>query len=150
MTDRRTIIKNNGLLALSILLSNSRLFAETKSRKLSASGIQLYMVREDMVPDAPGTLIKLSKMGYTQIESYGGNKGIFWGMSNKGFNNLITTNGLTLISSHYAGDREGFEKTVAQAAEIGMKYLIYPWKGPQKTIDGFKMIAEEFNTYGAI
>jgi sugar phosphate isomerase/epimerase len=31
-----------------------------------------------------------------------------------------------------------------------MKYLIYPWKGPQKSIDDFKKIADEFNGYGAI
>jgi sugar phosphate isomerase/epimerase len=31
-----------------------------------------------------------------------------------------------------------------------MKYLIYPWKGPQKSIDDFKNIAEEFNRYGSI
>ncbi len=36
------------------------------------------------------------------------------------------------------------------SAEIGMKYLIYPWKGPQKSIDDFKKIADEFNGYGAI
>ena len=103
-----------------------------------------------MAKDAAGTLAQLGKMGYTQIESYGGDKGIFWGMTNKEFNKLAQSNGLTMVSSHYAGDNEGFEKTAAEAAEIGMKYLIYPWKGPQKTIDAFKRIAEEFNNYGAI
>ena len=31
-----------------------------------------------------------------------------------------------------------------------MKYLICPWKGPQKSIDDFKRIAEEFNRNGEI
>lgn len=150
MTTRRSFIKQSSLLALSIPLIKSNLFAEIKSRKLPAIGVQLYMVKEDMAKDAPGTLTQLGKMGYTQIESYGGDKGIFWGMTNKDFNKLANDNGLTMISSHYAGDTEGFEKTAAQAAEIGMKYLIYPWKGPQKTIDAFKRIADEFNGYGEI
>ena len=137
-------------MALSIPIIKSNLFAEIKSKKLPAIGVQLYMVKEDMAKDAPGTLTQLGKMGYTQIESYGGDKGIFWGMSNKEFNKLANDNGLTMISSHYAGDTEGFEKTAALAAEIGMKYLIYPWKGPQKTIDAFKKIADEFNGYGEI
>src|ERR1700743_1333058 len=107
----------------------------TSSKKLPAIGIQLYMVKEDMANDPAGTLRQLGKMGYTQIESFGGDKGIFWGMSHREFNKLANDNGLKLISSHYAGDTAGFEKTAAQAAEIGMKYLIYPWKGPQKTID---------------
>lgn len=150
MTNRRSFIKSTGLLALSIPLANSSLFAGTYKRKLPALGIQLYMVKEDMENDVQGTLTQIGNLGYTQIESFGGNKGIFWGTSNKSFNDLCVDNGLSLISSHYAGDSEGYEKTAAQAAEIGMKYLIYPWKGPQKSIDDFKRIADEFNGYGAI
>jgi sugar phosphate isomerase/epimerase len=150
MTNRRSFIKNTGLLALSLPVLKGNLFASSNREKLPAIGIQLYMVKEDMEKDAAGTLAQIGKMGYTQIESFGGNKGIFWGMSNKDFNSLAKRNGLTMISSHYAGDTEGFEKAAAQAAEIGMKYLIYPWKGPQKTIDAFKKIADEFNGYGTI
>jgi len=150
MSSRRSFIKNTSLLALSIPLIKNNLFAQSQSKKLPAIGIQLYMVKEDMEKDPAGTLAQIGKMGYTQIESFGGNKGIFWGMTNKEFNKIANGNGLTIISSHYAGDIEGFEKTAAQAAEIGMKYLIYPWKGPQKTIDAFKKIAEEFNNYGVI
>jgi len=150
MTTRRTFLKNTALLALSAPLLKSELFAVPFARKLPGMGIQLYMVKEDMEKDTPGTLAQIGKMGYTQIESYGGNKGVFWGMSNKGFSKLASDNGLTLISTHYAGDAKGYEKLAAEAAEIGMKYLIYPWKGPQKSIDDFKRIADEFNHYGAI
>jgi sugar phosphate isomerase/epimerase len=150
MTTRRSFIKQSGLLTLSAPLLKTGLFAAAQAKKLPAIGIQLYMVKEDMEKDPAGTMAQLGKMGYTQIESYGGNKGIFWGMSNKEFNDIAQSNGLTIISSHYAGDNDAFEKTAEQAAEIGMKYLIYPWKGPQKTIDAFKKIADEFNNYGAI
>ena len=150
MTTRRSFIKNTGLLALASPLLKNNLFAQTQSKQLPAIGIQLYMVKEDMAKDPAGTLAQIGKMGYTQIESYGGDKGIFWGMANKEFNKLVTDNGLTIISSHYAGDATGYEKTAEQAAEIGMKYLIYPWKGPQKTIGAFKKIADEFNNYGVI
>ena len=150
MTTRRSFIKNTSLLTLAVPLLKSNLFAQSQSKQLPAIGIQLYMVKEDMAKDPAGTLAQIGKMGYTQIESYGGDKGIFWGMTNKEFNKLATDNGLTIISSHYAGDAAGYEKTAEQAAEIGMKYLIYPWKGPQKTIAAFKKIADEFNNYGVI
>ena len=148
MANRRSFLKKTSLLALSIPIIKGSLF--TRDKKLPAIGIQLYMVKEDMEKDPAGTLARIGKMGYTQIESYGGNKGIFWGMSNKDFNKLAKDNGLSVISSHYAGDVKGFEQTAQQAAEIGMKYLIYPWKGPQKSIGDFKRIASEFNNYGAI
>jgi sugar phosphate isomerase/epimerase len=150
MTNRRSFIRNTGLFAVGLPLLRYREWDEKSSRKLPALGVQLYMVKEDMEKDPGGTLSQLHAMGYTQIESFGGNKGIFWGMTHKEFNHLVTDNGLELVSSHYAGDNAGFEKTAALAAEIGMKYLIYPWKGPQKNIDDFKKIADEFNGYGSI
>ena len=150
MKDRRTFIKNSGLFALSVPFANGKLISEFDSLSLPAIGIQLYMVRDDMKKDPAGTLKKLGQMGYTQIESFGGDEGIFWGKTNEEFNSMARNNGLTLVSSHYEGNNEGFEKTAALSAEIGMKYLIYPWKGPQKSIDDFKKIADEFNGYGAI
>lgn len=150
MTTRRTFLKNTALLALSAPLIKGGLFAEPPARKLPALGIQLYMVKENMEKGPAGTLAQLGKIGYTQIESYGGNKGVFWGMNNKDFSRLAKDNGLSIVSTHYEGDKNGYEKLAAEAAEIGMKYIIYPWKGPQKSIDDFKRIADEFNGYGAI
>ncbi|MBS1525390.1 MAG: sugar phosphate isomerase/epimerase [Bacteroidetes bacterium] len=149
MTTRRTFIKNTGLLALSLPLAKTSLFA-SPAHKISAFGIQLYMVRDEMAKDAPGTLKQLGRMGYKQLESFGGDKGMFWGMSNKEFQKLANDNGLSLISSHYNDEPEGFEKQVEKAAEIGMKYLICPWKGPQKSIDKFKEFADEFNKNGEV
>jgi sugar phosphate isomerase/epimerase len=149
MTNRRAFIKNISLLGIATPFLNKRdLF--TLNRKLPALGIQLYMIKEDMEKDTPGTLKQLGDMGYTQIESYGGNKGMFWGMSNKEFQKLANSYGLTLISSHYNDDAAEFEQQVEKAAEIGMKYLICPWKGPQKSIDNFKGFADEFNKNGEI
>jgi sugar phosphate isomerase/epimerase len=43
-----------------------------------------------------------------------------------------------------------FDRKAAQAAEIGMKYLICPHKGAQKSIDNFKQFSDEFNACGEI
>ena len=150
MAHRRTFIRNSGILAFSVPFIKRNLLHAFDSLSLPAIGIQLYMVRDEMKKDPAGTLKKLGQMGYTQIESFGGEEGIFWGKSNKEFNSMARSNGLTMVSSHYEGNNEEFEKTAALSAEIGMKYLIYPWKGPQKSIDDFKRIADEFNGYGAI
>ncbi|WP_462266799.1 sugar phosphate isomerase/epimerase family protein [Mucilaginibacter sp.] len=148
MTTRRSFIRNSILLALVAPLSNA--FTVLPKRKLSAFGIQLYMVKEDMEKDPLGTLKKLGQMGYTYIESYGGPKGVFWGMENKQFKQTAAGLGLNLVSTHYNEDDLPFEKLAEQSAEIGMKYLICPWKGPQKSIDDFKRIADDFNRHGEI
>lgn len=148
MTNRRSFLKNTGLLALSIPLFGNDIFAAPP--KLPAWGIQLYMVKEDMEKDMPGTLKQLGTMGYTQIESYSGTQGMFWGVGNKEFKKLANNFGLKVISSHYNDEPGGFERQVEKAAEIGMKYLVCPWKGPQKSIDNFKRFADEFNSNGEI
>jgi sugar phosphate isomerase/epimerase len=57
--------------------------------------------------------------------------------------------GMRFVSSH-CNINEDFEKKAAEAAEIGMKYLISPYLGPQKTADAFKKFAETFNQRGEV
>ena len=150
MINRRTFIRNSSLIALAVPFRRMPVLSNLSAGKLSAFGIQLYMVRDAMEKDPLGTLKQLGQMGYSQIESYGSSKGMFWGMSNKEFKKTSSSFGLNLISSHYNDGEMPFEKQVEQAAEIGMKYLICPWKGSQKSIDDFKKIADDFNYRGKI
>lgn len=110
-------------------------------------GIQLWSVKEDMAADAKGTLTNLGSYGYTQIESFDGEQGIFWGMKPTEFKKFLSDNGLTLKASH-VDFRTDFEKKLEGAAEAGAQYLIAPWLGPQESIDDFRRYAEQFNKLG--
>lgn len=112
-------------------------------------GLQLYSVKEDIAKDPKGVLKQVASYGYTQVESFEGAQGMFWGMQPKEFKQYISGLGLTIVSSHCDYQKD-FEKKAADAASIGMKYLICPYKGPQKSIDDFKRFADEFNKAGAI
>lgn len=116
---------------------------------LKEFGIQLYTLRDDMPKDPKGVLKQVASFGYKQVEGYEGNKGLFWGMTNKDFKKYMDELGLTFVSSHCNTEKD-FEKKAAQAGEIGMKYLISPYIGPQKTIDDYKKFADKFNSYGEI
>ncbi len=116
---------------------------------LKEYGLQLYTLRDVLPIDPKGVLRKVAQMGYKQIESFEGKQGMFWGMKNTEFKKLMDDLGMTLISSHCSIDKD-FERKVNEAAEIGMKYLIDPWIGPQKSIDVFKKTAERFNENGAL
>jgi sugar phosphate isomerase/epimerase len=122
---------------------------EDEADKLKAFGIQLWTVKGALAKDPQGVLKQLSSDGYKQIESFEGSKGIFWGMSNTDFKKYMDDLGMTIISSHCDITKD-FEKKAADAAAIGMKYLICPHKGPQKSIDEFKKFADEFNQKGEI
>lgn len=159
--DRRKFLKLSALLAsgISLHLYSCGTSSNKNVEKVSASllgeesdfnfGIQLYSLKEDMAEDAKAVLQQLSKFGYRQIESFEGKSGMFWGMSNKEFKQFTGDLGLDIISSH-CNTNENFEQKAELAAEIGMKYLISPWVGPQKSVDDYKRLAEHFNKCGEI
>jgi sugar phosphate isomerase/epimerase len=112
-------------------------------------GLQLYTLREDMPKDPKGVLKQIASFGYKQIEGYEGPQGLFWGMSNTDFKKYLDELGLQYVASH-CNTRQNFEEKAAQAAAIGMKYLINPYLGAQKTLDDYKRAADEFNKNGEI
>jgi sugar phosphate isomerase/epimerase len=123
------------------------------SSKLSGNnnkfGIQLYSVRDVLPKDPQGVLKQLASFGYKQIESYEGDKGMFWGMTNTAFKTFVGDSGMETVSSH-CSYKENFEKKADEAAAIGMKYLICPYLGAQKDLDAYKRFAAEFNKAGEI
>ncbi|HZH94336.1 MAG TPA: sugar phosphate isomerase/epimerase, partial [Flavisolibacter sp.] len=90
-------------------------------------GIQLYTLRDEMPKDPKGILKQLSSFGYKQIESFEHNKlGMFWGMKNTEFKTYMDDLGMKIVSSH-ANMNDDFERKAAEAAAIGMSYLICPY-----------------------
>ena len=150
---RREFLQTTGFAASGIFLSSY--LPSCKSASVSKEvrdnfGLQLYTLR-DVLPDDPkGVLKQVASYGYKQIESYEHSKlGIFWGMKNTEFKTLMNDLGMKIVSSHCDINKD-FERKAAEAAEIGMQYLLCPYLGPQKKIDDLKKFAETFNQKGEI
>jgi sugar phosphate isomerase/epimerase len=125
--------------------------------QLDEFGIQLYSVRDFMYKDPKGTLKALGEYGYTIIESFQGDQGVFWGMTPSEYNTYLTDHNLKSLSTHcdsqYAIDprkRDEFKKLVDDSSEIGLKYLVNPYLGSLKTQDDFKKATEGMNELGEI
>ena len=148
---RRDFLKLTGGLALTSLAGKELLSSfGNDDAKLKKFGLQLYTLRDDLKKSDPKEILRLvAAAGYKQVESYEGPKGIFWGMNNMEFKNLMDTLGMKIISSHCDIDKN-FQEKVEQAAAIGMKYLICPSIDPLKTADDYKKIADKFNRCGTI
>jgi sugar phosphate isomerase/epimerase len=144
---RRKFLQTGGLLTAAALIGKNELFAG--NAKLKHYGIQLWSVKTALAKDPKDVLKQLSSFGYTQIESFEGGKGMFWGMTPAEFKKYMDDLDMKIIASHCSIDKD-FEKKAADASSIGMKYLICPYKGPRKSIDDFKKIAEDFNAKGEI
>ncbi len=150
--NRRNFLRNSSFAAVGLsmpFLSKANFLDAPAGFKIPNFGIQLWTVKENMIEDAKGTLAKLASFGFKQIESYEGPQGMFWGMGHKGFKSYIDDLGMKIVSSH-CDNLTDFDKKSEEAAAIGMKYLICPHKGAQKSLDNYKAFADEFNTSGKI
>src|SRR5215467_12973971 len=162
--NRRNFLKRSGMLASGLAmgafaakamdrtLNTDHLFGINDFKKLDQYGLQLWTVKDMMAKDPADTLRQVSSYGYKLIEGFEGGKGMFWGMSNTDFKKTMDDLGMKFISSHCdINNANGqFEKKAAQASEIGMKYLICPYYGAQKTLDDYKKAADKFNACGEI
>ena len=119
------------------------------TKPLGDFGLQLYTLRDDFPKDPKGVLKQVAGFGYKQLEGFEGAKGLWWGMTAAEFKTYLDELGVTMISSH-CNTKKDFEKKAAEAAQVGLKYLISPGIGKQKTLDDYKKIAAEFNANGEI
>lgn len=152
---RRELLKLSALAAAGFLLPSASTKAASWLSEVNGDatthkfGLQLWSLRNDLPKNPKGVLKQVAEFGYNQIESFEGEKGIFWGMTNKEFKSYVSGLGMQIVSSH-CDFRKDFERKAAEAGEIGMKYLIAPYLGPQKSIYDFKKAADEFNKCGEI
>ena len=133
---RRDFLKTVSVLGTGVALSPVINMAGCKAARASGKindnfGLQLYTLRDVLPNDPKGVLTQVASFGYKQIESYEGAQGMFWGMTNTEFKKFMDDLGMKIVSSHVDINKD-FDRKVAEAAAIGMNYLICPWLGPQK------------------
>ena len=75
--------------------------------------------------------------------------GMFWNMTPKDFKTYLDELGMSMVSSH-CNIHQDFERKVDQAAEVGLSYLVCPWVGPQKSVEAWKQVTDDFNRCGEI
>lgn len=149
--NRRSFLKSASILGSGILFSSvaSKLQAAAGGAAAMPFGLQLYTLRDVLPKDVKGTLQQVASFGYKQVEGYEGGQGIFWGMKNTELKSYLDSLGMNMVSTH-CNINQNFEQKADQAAAIGMKYLICPYLGPQKTMDDYKKAADRFNQCGDI
>lgn len=148
---RRSFLKITGTIAAGLAVNpfTSCNFntAGTSTPVTENFGIQLYTLRDVIGNDTKNVLEQLAAYGYKHIESYEGPQGMFWGMGAKGFKEYMDNLGMKLVASH-TDIYKNLDRKAAEAASIGINYLVCPWVGPQKTMDDYKKIADDFNKAG--
>jgi len=156
MNSRRDFIKLAGLAAAGAAIAPSFAFAAPAK----IVGLQLYSLRAQLPTDVQGTIAKVAKAGYKEVETYGYSlKDKYWGLDPKAFKDLLNANGLTAPSGHYGmdkflgtGDAEELKSYIEAANIIGSTYIVVPYLGDglRKSEDDWKKIAVRLNEASAI
>lgn len=145
--NRRKFLKVSGAAAIgSAAALSSGLHAKQKKSKLPAIGLQLYSLRGLMKEDFSGTLEKVAKIGYTELEFAG-----YFDNDPKDVKALLGKLGMSAPATHVSIDRlrNNLPKEIEDAKTVGHQYIVCPWLAQElRTEDGYKALAESLNKAG--
>jgi len=120
-------------------------------------GLQLYTIRDAMEKDVPGSLKKVSDIGYKYVELANYADGKFYGYEPTEFRKMVNDLGMEILSSHAAVDGQGnildhAKKMAEDHAKLGVKYCIHPWivEEARKTISSYQKMVADWNKVGKI
>lgn len=126
------------------------------NRKDFGVGLQLYTIRDAMEADVPGSLEKVSLLGYRYVELASYSDGKFYGYAPAEFKKMVDNLGMTTLSSHTQVEAAGITldnaKIMADAhAELGVKYCVQPWvEEADRNIESYKKMIGDWNEVGKI
>jgi len=147
--NRRTFV---GTLTAAALMS--RLNWAASEHRIEKIGVQLYTVRDALAKDFEGTLARVAKIGYKEVEL----AGYFADLAKlnpapKKARQILDSNGLAAPSTHVPYSTlapENWQRVVEGSGVLGHKYIVNPGIDPElrKTAEGWKRAAAVFNRAG--
>src|SRR3974390_3809211 len=144
--NRRTFLETAGTVTAATLLT-SRLGFAAGEHKAEHIGVQLYTVRDAMKTDFDGTLAKVAKIGYKEVEFAG-----YFGRTGKQVRAALDQVGLKAPSTHVQYDEldDKFPSVIETSKEIGLNYIVCPWipEDLRKSPDIWKQACDKFNKCG--
>jgi sugar phosphate isomerase/epimerase len=141
--------------ALTAVAVAGRLGWAASAHRIEKIGLELYTVRDALKQDFDGTLSRVAKIGYKEVET----AGYFADLTNlspvpKKAREILDSLGLAAPATHIpysAVMPENLPHVIEASKIIGHKYIVNPGIDPElrKTADGWKRAAEAFNRAGA-
>jgi sugar phosphate isomerase/epimerase len=119
--------------------------------------LQLYTIRDAMKTDVPGSLKKVSDIGYKYLELADYSNGKFYGYQPAEFKKLVTDLGMEVLGSHTQVEGAGVtldnaRRMAEDHAKLGVKYCLQPWivEEMRTTIASYQKMAANWNKIGVI
>jgi sugar phosphate isomerase/epimerase len=139
---RREILRAFGALTLA-----RPIFAAAPPQQVKTIGLQLYTVRTALEADFDSTLARVAAIGYREVEFAG-----YFGHGAPEVRAKLENSGLVSPSAHVSLESTGpgWEGVLQDARTIGQQYLVVASVGSVSDIDGYRRIAERFNSAGEV
>lgn len=148
--DRRTFIASTATAAIASRFS----WAAVVEHRIQKIGLELYTVRDALDKDFEGTIARVAKMGYKEVElaQFFAHLPTF-NPSAKRTREILDADGLVSPSSHIpysAISKENLPKVIEASKILGHSYIVNPSidRAVLKQPDGWKRAAEAFNRAG--
>ncbi len=155
---KKSLISAFLLIVITGLMVTTLISCDKKGKNI---GLQLYSLRDSIRKDVPGTIKKVSDMGYTFVEPAGYADGKFYDMEPAAFKALCDKNNLPILSSHtgrpvpdssnYAETMAWWDACIDAHLAVGAKYIVQPSMGKTayESLEGLKAYCDYFNEVGA-
>jgi sugar phosphate isomerase/epimerase len=139
MQSRRAFLRN-----VAALLPAAGLAGRAWAAAPIPLGAQLYTVRRQAEQDLPHVLEQIARIGYTEVETYGG----IYTYAADALQHMIEGAGLAAPSGHFGYDE--FDTRFNYAKELGVGWMVCSAIAPSLwgTEEGFETAAKQFNTWG--
>jgi hydroxypyruvate isomerase len=149
-TDRRNFLLTSGLALGTLALSRGALTLPRTARSAApgdlnptAIGVQLYSVRQAMQNDFDGTLERVARIGYREVEFAG-----LFGHPAAHVRRVMDGVGLTPPSMHVAFEKmqDGWDGVLEDARQLGCRYVVVPSipDALRKSVDDYRRVADQF------
>lgn len=118
----------------------------SRTGRLPSIGVQLYTIRKALERDFDGSLARVARMGYQEVEFAG-----TFGHTAAQVRASLDRAGLRAPSSHLALEamRDHWDTVARDAHTIGHEYVVCAWIDEgDRTGDGYRRIADTFNVIG--
>lgn len=144
--DRRGFLATLGIATIGLATSRPLLagFRVPNSAKLSRIGLELYTVRREAAADLAGTLARVAKIGFKEVEFAG-----YHNHPASEVRDLLKQNELTAPAAHIAitAIQSTPDKTFDEARTVGHEWIVVPSlpSGKRDTVDDWKRVADQFN-----
>ena len=158
---RRLFIQRAGAIASGAFASGALTADAAQPPRRYKLGLQLFTVRAPMRQDVDGTLKRIAALGYEEVETYGFDPQAlgYYGLTAKDFAQRLRDHNLTTPSGHYDLNRyastpvdalkQYMDRCIEGAQALGQQYITWPLiDEPQRTVEGFKTVAERLNLAG--